>query len=162
MEILIRHFEDDIFRFFLFRLKNESDAGDCSQEVFLKMLRGFPSYTNEGRLRSWLFTIARNEWIDFSKRERRIVSFGDRGETVEEQASEDETLVRRDNVLAVRDCVQRLPDHEGEVLQLRLSDDLTFREIADALDRPLNSVLSQMRRATGRMKECLRKKGIER
>ena len=49
----------------------------------------------------------------------------------------------------------RLPEVEREVMQLRVIEDLKFREIAEITEAPLNTVLGRMRNATTKMKQWM-------
>jgi len=55
----------------------------------------------------------------------------------------------------IQKSVQLLPIKQRQVYLLRMHSDLSFKEIADLLDRPLNTVLTQMRTATLRLKNHL-------
>ncbi len=163
MHQLIQSYEGPLFGFLLNRLRNPSDAEDCAQDVFLKMIAALPKYENRGQFRAWLYTIARNESLNFLKKR------GKREETISrEPVSSDQTdlatgsitLDQKERILAIRECVEDLPEKENDVLQLRLSDDITFREISEVLGRPLNTVLGQMRKASARLELCLQGKGI--
>ena len=169
LEYLIDQYKEAVFGYLMNRLHHREDASDCAQNVFVKMIRALPRYEARGQFRAWILTIARNEMLNFVKKRDRIATlpiFTGEGEVdpIFEKESHEETgpaVIRNERADAVRDCVSRLPEREREVLEWRLQEDLSFREISDILNRPLNTVLSQMRRASERLQDCLLKKGIE-
>ena len=76
MRTLIERYEESLFGFLFRRLENRADAADCTQEVFLKMIRSLPTYQPRRQFRAWLFTIARNESLNWIRKHRsRIVEF---------------------------------------------------------------------------------------
>ena len=56
---------------------------------------------------------------------------------------------------AVRQAIAELPSAQRDVVELRHRDGITFQEIADRLDRPLGTVLTQMRAALARISTAL-------
>src|SRR5205823_4600740 len=59
----------------------------------------------------------------------------------------DAAMLERELRTALRRAVAALPPSQREVLELRHREDITFREIAERLNRPLGTVLAQMRAA---------------
>src|SRR6266566_4956487 len=113
------------------RCRDPELAAELLQEVAARLVTASPRLTLNGNARGYLFRIAANVWHDYLRRE----------------------LVRRR--AAVRRAVSTLPPAQREVVQLRHRRGLTFQEIADRLQRPLGTVLTQMRSALIRISAAL-------
>ena len=69
LEQIYDHFFDKIFRYVLVRVGIQADAGDITEEVFLKALTSINSFKFRGApFSAWLFRIAHNQVIDFHRR----------------------------------------------------------------------------------------------
>ncbi|MFT5470147.1 MAG: RNA polymerase sigma-70 factor (ECF subfamily) [Verrucomicrobiales bacterium] len=167
MQSLLLPYEQPVFRFLTQRLGNPHDAADVNQDTFIKVLRSLTKYEDRGLFRAWLYQIARNESINFMKRRNRFSTATVDDDEADRIAQEpdpgpgaDEQLLVAEERVQMRDCVGDLPDSEREVVQLRLDQDITFREIADITDAPLNTVLGRMRNATRRLRGCMETHGF--
>ena len=70
--------------------------------------------------------------------------------------SSDSELEEAEERRLLYEAINRLREPEREVVLLRLQSDLTFREIAEVLRKPLNTVLSHMHRAVRRLRTELK------
>lgn len=138
-------------------LRVREDAEDITQETFVRMFRAARRYDPERPFSSWLFTIASRLCIDHIRRRRlptvsmfqresgsheewtlELPDPGPRPEEQAEQAEEDRRM---------RALVDRLPEHYRIVVMLRHQEDLSYEEIAEALDLPLGTVKARIHRA---------------
>lgn len=122
---------------FLFSLCREADtAEELTQETFSQALKNLDSFRGDCAPLSWLCAIAKRLWYKELSRRKRTVSL----EEVQlpplpdggDPAAETE---RRSEKLQLYQAMQRLPQETREVLYLRLSGDLSFREIGAILGR---------------------------
>ncbi len=135
------------------RCRDSDLAAELLQETAARLVTAGPRLDSGDNPRGYLFRIAANVWRDYLRREltrRRGVERLTREDPPRVPAA-DERLLARDLHAAVRRVVAGLPTAEREVLELRRREDLTFREIAERLRRPLGTVLSQMRAALHRI-----------
>jgi RNA polymerase sigma-70 factor (ECF subfamily) len=114
------------------------------------------------KLKSWLFTILRNVWLN-QLRQRRAAptlveldvdqSIADIAvETSEDPLASYVSKVERERV---RRAIQQLPTHFREVILLREYEELTYEEIAGVLNCPAGTVMSRLARARSRLRELL-------
>jgi len=135
---------------------DEDEALDATQEIFIRIWRGLGGFRGEAKLSTWVFQIAWN-YLRWRRRQRGrqtallATPNPESGEAVERavdvapdperRASSAELLTRVDGAL------QRLPEHYRVVIWLRDGEDLSYEEIAAALDLPLGTVRSRLARA---------------
>ena len=138
------------------RCRDADLVAELMQEVAARLVAAAPRLETNGNLRGYLFRIADTAWFDHLRRElvRR------RGAVVlarEERtpAAADERMLAGELQMAIRRAIAALPPPQREVLELRHRGELKFREIAEQLDRPLGTVLTQMRAALEKIGSAL-------
>jgi RNA polymerase sigma-70 factor, ECF subfamily len=140
------------------RCRDADLVAELMQEVAARLVAAAPRLQTNGNLRGYLFRIADTAWCDHLRRDlvrRRAAVALAQGETAPTAAPADERLLARELQAAVRRAVAALPPREREVLKLRHESGLKFREIAERLNRPLGTVLTQMRAALERIGAAL-------
>ena len=117
---------------FAANLGAREDVDDLVQDTFVRAFGSIDAFRGESSLRTWLFTIERRLLLDRRRSERR------RRETIgveeEDAATEYDALdgvVAAETERRVRDAVERLTPPQREVFTLRVTEGLSYREIAD-------------------------------
>jgi RNA polymerase sigma-70 factor (ECF subfamily) len=139
-----------------------SRAEDLTQETYMRAWRSIESLRQAASLRSWLLTIARNEFFQLM-RVGRIETVG--LEQAKESASGDPpaddvaALLERD--VAVQDAVRRLEPDLKEAIALHYFQDLSFREVAAVLGVPSGTAKSRVHHALNRLRAMLGKEAAD-
>jgi RNA polymerase sigma-70 factor (ECF subfamily) len=135
------------------RCRDDDLAAELLQEVAARLVTAAPRLSLNGNARAYLFRIAANVWRDHLRRElvrrRAAIELESGWPALADPA--DARLLERELRAAVRAAVAALPPAQRDVVELRHQRGLTFQEIADRLDRPLGTVLTQMRAALARI-----------
>jgi RNA polymerase sigma factor (sigma-70 family) len=113
---------DAVFRH-LVRLVGRQRAEDAFQETFLRALRGYSSLDHGRYLKAWVFTIATRVAIDESRKQRPEAAIAETGLDGERPA-----------YAQLEHLTAELPDKERAAVVLRYGYDLTYEQIADALE----------------------------
>lgn len=135
-----------------------AEAEDVTQEVFLKAFAQIRSFRGASRLGSWLLRIAANEAINQTRaRARRHLELleedADPGDP--QQTQPWEQLAAAETRACLDEALQALPVDQRAVLVLREFEQLSYEEIAEALDLPLGTVTSRLVRGRARLAELL-------
>ena len=146
---IVRRWERRIFALTYGMLGREEDARDATQETFLAAFRNLRGFRGEAKVSSWLHRIAVNQCIS---RQRRSKVRSESALEDEHASSFTTPLSRsparvaegRQETLAVRRAINSLPVELRQVVVMKEFEELTFREIADALDLPLSTVKSRL------------------
>jgi len=140
-----------------------ADADDVAQEVFWRAFKSLRTFDPaRGSLRTWLGAIARNAARKHWARRRPAGNFDpDLAEAMlaapENPADRPE---QREEIAAVRDCVDGLPADLARIVRLRYVEGLTTRGVAAAAGVPEATVRLRLTQAKGLLATCLRGKGF--
>lgn len=139
------------------RLTRDGDAArDLVQDTYLKAIRAQASFAPGTNLKAWLYTILHNTWRNRRRDAARSrVAFDsdavdavvDAGATgVVDSGTPETVLLRSASDADIKAAVDALPDRFREAVWLRDVEDLSYQEIADALDVPIGTVMSRISR----------------
>lgn len=150
--VIVRRWERRIYALAFGMLGREEDARDAVQETFLAAFRNLRGFRGEAKVSSWLHRIAVNQCITRQRRarvraesalddeaERDEVSF-----TAAALESPARSAEARERTEAVRRAVSALPVELRQVIVMKEFEEMTFQEIAQALDLPLSTVKSRL------------------
>jgi len=149
---IVRRWERRIFALTYGMLGREEDARDATQETFLAAFRNLRGFRGEAKVSSWLHRIAVNQCISRQRR-ARVRSESALDDEEERHASSFATPLthsparvaeHRQETAAVRRAINSLPVELRQVVVMKEFEELTFREIADALELPLSTVKSRL------------------
>ena len=134
------------------RLSQDSDVDDCLQVVFVKMIESGGNVPPVAR-RSWLFRVAANEsarfWRSKASTEKMLERHPMQGAA---QVDPTEKVILTETTEKLNQALGQLPKAWQKVVRLRIDENLTFQQIANQLEIPLGTALTQMRRALERLK----------
>jgi RNA polymerase sigma-70 factor (ECF subfamily) len=149
---IVRRWERRIFALAYGMLGREEDARDATQETFLAAFRNLRGFRGEAKVSSWLHRIAVNQCITRQRRAkvRNEAALDDEEEkdassfSAPLESSPARVAEGREQVEAVRRAVNSLPIELRQVVLMKEFEELTFREMADALNLPLSTVKSRL------------------
>lgn len=145
---LARRWQGKIHRFVYGFFGNADDAGEITQKTLIRVYRKVQDLDDPDRFSSWIYRIANNLCLDELKRAGRRRSSSLNGEEELIADSESRTpagqLESRELGELIRDALVLLPDEQRIVIVLKEYEGMKFREIADILDEPENTVKSRM------------------
>lgn len=168
-EALLEENMDSVYLSALRLTKNPTDARDLQQDALVRALRFHYQFKPGTYIKAWLSTIVRNTFLnDFRKRSRRPY-------TVEWTGDESEVLIRHNpdpdmqycpetlkatDILEylsdeVREAVESLPDGHRRAVVMADLQGMSYREIAEALECPVGTVMSRLNRGRRLMREAL-------
>ena len=132
-------------------------AEDITQRVLMKMVRDVVSFRAEASFTSWLYRIVVNEWIDERRRLKRLVYLPVESFTKLRSAWLDpgQALARDEREDAVLAAVAALDPKLRAVVLLRYLEEMSYEEVAAALDCSMGTVASRLSRAHARLKDLL-------
>lgn len=165
-DALIRKHERRAYQYAYRLTSNPDEAADVVADAFVRVYGAIQNFKGQSAFTTWLYRILTNCFLDLKKREknRQGVSLEtmiqtDDGEV--ERQIEDEGLTpheqaeRTERERAVEDAVGRLPEYQRAMIVMYHAEQLSYEEIAEALDLPIGTVKSRLNRARLSMREEL-------
>ncbi len=128
---IVRRHQKGVWRIVRRYLRDDADAADVTQQVFVRAFKALGGFRGAASVRSWLFRIAIHaslSWIRDHRREQATEL--DDGALVE-QAHAPASIDRGRDGVRLRAAVAELPPKQRLVLELRVFDDLSFKEVAE-------------------------------
>jgi RNA polymerase sigma-70 factor (ECF subfamily) len=136
-------------------VKNDEDAADLTQQVFLKALTALPGYQlHKAPFAAWLFCIARHTAIDLSRRQKNTISW-DLLPALMQPLGQDpaETAQQREEFIHLGQLLASLDPSKRELLALRFAAGLNAAQIAVVVGKSHASVQKQLKRILRTLKE---------
>jgi RNA polymerase sigma-70 factor (ECF subfamily) len=140
-------------------LRRRALADEALQDVFVQVWQRAAQFEQQrGRVYAWLVSIARYRAIDIMRRERMVqinpLELAALDATL--SVSDDETTqLHAGHSAALRTCLGRLNAEQRQSIELAFINGRTHPEVAVAMNRPVGSVKSWIRRGLAALKECL-------
>ncbi len=142
-------YQHRVFGVALRMLRNRSEAEEIAQEVFLRVHGAVEDFRGEAKLSTWLYAITSRLCLNrLAAGERRVAREGQ--ETLERLTADVDPaaqLERGELEAALQRAITELPEERRIVVVLRDLEGLSYEEIAEALDLPVNTVRSRLHRA---------------
>jgi len=157
---LVRRHRDGVVRV-VYRMCGDAElAQDAAQEAFIKAWTHLPGYRPRAPFRNWLYRIAANAALDMLRREKPTMDAADLPLTASEEGLE-AGLEKREEAWMVQAAVLSLPPASRVVIILREYEGFSYREISEALNIPIGTVMSRLNYARRKLGEILAPKKKE-
>lgn len=141
-----------IYKYCYWKLGNSEDAQDITQDVFLNFIRNINTYSDRGKPRAFLYTIAKNLCINCNKK-RKPDYLEATKEIIDITATEKINNIT--DKIILEQIVNRLPQEQQEVIVLRYVHDLKVNEIAVITGKSRFSVRYRINSALSTIKNKL-------
>jgi RNA polymerase sigma-70 factor (ECF subfamily) len=166
---LVEKFKQPVLNFIYRTLRDETEAEDLAQNVFLQVYRSRSRYRRTAKFSTWLFTIARNLCLNELRRRSRHPA-----ESIEEthtdhedqpqrqyedksQMAPPEQLLHGELAQKIEEALAELPENQRSAILLCRQDELSYEEIAEVLDCSLSATKSLIHRGRETLKEKLKR-----
>ena len=144
---IIERFRSRIYAHIYGMVRNREVANNLTEQTFVKAFRNIGGFRREASFTTWLYRIARNVTIDWIREHRRT-----RTDALNEQATQmSETETRQ----PMTEALQRLPEEQRAIVNLRDTEGLSYREIAEIMCLPEGIVMSRLFYARKKLNKLL-------
>ncbi len=152
---LINKYSDRVYRMAYSLVKNNYDAEDIHQEVFVRYISKRPQFETVEHEKAWFLRVTINLCKNLWKTawRQKVISLGEDFEEPIAVSEESET----DWII---DVVKQLPQKYRVVIHLFYYEELSIEEISRVLEKKPSTVRTQLTRARGKLKELLEEKKI--
>ena len=149
---------DRVYKHVYYRVSNQTDAEDITQEVFIKAWRAIDKYKSTGApFVAWLIAIAHNLIIDYYRAKKDFASLEEADACGQNDETNPEVMVEsifKQN--SVRDAISRLKEEKQKVIIMRFIDGFSYKEIADSMGKKEGAVRVIQYRALNDLRDILK------
>ncbi len=169
-DLLLSRYQQPLYSWFRRNVEAQTEVDDLFQETWVRVVKHASRYKDTS-FRAWIWRIARNLVIDRRRRRKPVSSLDalsvgvsdeqegtSLGETIpSEELTPLEALMNQEVGVLIEKAIRMLPQIQREVFLLRTDAQLSFNEIAEVLQIPLNTALGRMHDATLKLRVILTK-----
>lgn len=166
---LLTRYQDKLYSYINFVVRNRELADDIFQDTFVKAIVTLQkgSYTSTGKFGAWLNRIAHNLIIDYFRQNANNNTISNDAQDYDilndaslAEINVEDSIINEQTLVDVRRLIDALPDNQREVVFMRYYQDLSFKEIADITGVSINTALGRMRYALINIRRLAQEKGI--
>lgn len=164
-DTLLMRYDAYIHSYIRYSIQDEDLVEDIFQDAFIKVMTTIKAgrYQESARFKQWLTRITHNLIMDNFRRQKSQAKYegiGAEGEEINafrhmatEELNSEELLIQQDNLCELYQLLESLPQEQQEVVRLRMWEDKSFKEIADATGVSINTALGRMRYALSNLRK---------
>ena len=151
-EQIVEEHQKSIVNFHYRFVGDRFEAENLAQDTFIKAYVKFDTLQDKGKLKSWLFSIARNVVIDFFRKNKNremalgnemLENFLETASTTAISAKIDEDEISKE----LQNCIDQLSSQDKMLIKLLYYEGFTYKEIGQILDINQNTLKSRLHRA---------------
>ena len=139
LEELVRLYYEKIYNYIFYRVMNECQAEDLTQDVFMKLTRNIHTYVPTASFSAFLYRIAHNTVIDYYRTVKHT-------EELEEKISLEDSMLQVEAKMDVQMVLSKVSEEQRECIILYYLQGLSYREISAILDIPIPTAKSRVKR----------------
>ena len=155
---LMKLYRDPIYFMLYEKVGDQEIAKDLTIEALGKAFKKLHMYTPNFTFSTWLYTVAKNNCIDYLRKNKlTTVSIDKIIEDSKERKNDfniassdpdpEKIMIKKQRVAILRQIVNQLKEKQRELVKLRYFKEMSYEEIAETLDIPLGTVKAQLHRS---------------
>ena len=165
---LVQDYQNSLLNVCFGYLKDLDDAQDLTQEVFLEVYKTIADFREESSLYTWLYRIAISKSLDelkkrkslkraafFEKRVRSDAADLEMSQTASDSSSPEEDLFQKQQQRFIIDCLNQLPETQRTAFVLSQQESLSYKEIAEIMNKTLSSIESLVHRSKQNLRKIM-------
>ena len=154
-DALVRRHQKGVWRIVRRYVKRDADAADVTQQVFVRAFKALSGFRGAATVRSWLYRIAINCALSWLRDHRREEPTEIAEDSLTELPVAPGRIASDQESVRLRQAITQLPPKQRMVLELRVFDDLSFKEVAELADCSENTAKVSFHYAVKKLREIL-------
>ena len=153
IEKIYKEYFETVNKYIFCLTRNRDISEELTQETFYKAVKKIHTYKGECKMSVWLCQIAKNLWYDQSRKNKRIINRTDNLFDVQAMISLEEQAILNEEKILLYKKMQSLDEKTREVVYLRITGELSFKEIGIILNKTENWARVTFYRGKNMLKE---------
>jgi RNA polymerase sigma-70 factor (ECF subfamily) len=154
-DALVRRHQKGVWRMVRRYIKRDADAADVTQQVFVRAFKGLTAFRGSASVRSWLYRIAINCSLSWIRDHRREEPSEIADDSLTEMPVAPSRIASDQESVRLRTAILQLPPKQRLVLELRVFDDLSFKEVAELAECSENTAKVNFHYAVKKLRDIL-------
>jgi len=154
-DAIVRRHQKGVWRMVRRYVRHDADAFDVTQQVFVRAFKGLASFRGAATVRSWLYRIAINCALSWLRDHRREQPAEIAEDSLTAMPVAPANIASDQDGTRLRAAIAQLPPKQKLVLELRVFDDLSFKEVAELADCSENTAKVNFHYAVKRLRDIL-------
>lgn len=155
LETLIERHWKKVFNLCWRLLGNREDAEEATQQVFISVFRNIARFRGDSSFKTWLYTIALNECRMTGRKNSLNKISVEPADNLEDTSNPEKEFYNKEKNELLHKAMLDLPFKQRSVITLRINEELSFKEIADATQCSVNSAKVNFQHGINRLKEMM-------
>lgn len=153
MEQIYEQYFETVHKYLFCLTHNNDISEELTQETFYKAVKKIDSYKGECKMSVWLCQIAKNLWYDQCKKNKKIINDDNELLKMQLDNTTEKQVISNDEKLSLYRKMQNLDEKTREVIYLRITGELSFKEIGIILNQTENWARVTFYRGKNQLKE---------
>jgi RNA polymerase sigma-70 factor (ECF subfamily) len=154
-ELLVRSHQQGLYRVVFRYLKNEADALDVTQRALVKAYKSLDKFRGDAAFKTWLYRIGVNLSLNHIRDNKREIASEIRDDAIARRATGPMRIIAGEDNALLRQAIEELPPKQRQVLELRIYDEMSFKEIAEVAECSVNSAKVNFHHAVKKLRAML-------
>ncbi len=161
---LLNTFWNEVYGFQLKRTQNEYEAEDITIQTFSKAFDKLDTYKKEYKFNTWLIAISKNIHVDMLRKRASSIRSqmtvkDDEGvyKVPDENPTPEDALIKKQNLAQLLQYIKMLKPHYQEMINLRYFQEMSYKEMEESLNEPMNNVKVKLLRARRLLADIIQK-----
>ncbi len=154
MEEIYKKYAKKIYNYLLNLTNDEDIAEDLLQETFYSAVKNINKFKHESSVKTWLYTIAKNKWNDYYKKNKKSSEIQGIEENLDYlYTTSEEEILDKEELISKYRRIHKLDEKSKEIVYLRIGTSFSFKEIAKIVGNTEENVRVIFHRAKIKLKE---------
>ncbi len=149
----VKDCEKALYTFLIRLLRDKEEAKEVMQTAILKAWEGRNGFKGASQFKTWLFKIAMNVAIDRIRETEKLIEL--KGDLSIESVSD--PIIKKEEKEKLQEALEKLPPKQRTALLLKIYGELTYSEIAKAMNLSEGAIKAHIHQALKKLKENLKK-----
>lgn len=154
--MLMNTYQEKLYNQIWRMTQNHSHTNDILQNTFVKAWKGLHGFQGNSQLHTWLYSIARNETLNFLQKEKKHKSVGFENHKQENNFKTNaETISAKDIEQKLNSALLSLPDKQREVFSMRYYEELTYEQMSELTGTSVGALKASYHHAVKKIESFL-------
>ena len=154
---IVKKYQEKLYWHIRRMVVNHDDANDVLQNVFIRVWKGLENFREDAQLYTWLYKVATNECLTFLEQQKRkgAVSFENMEAELSNKVKADQHFDANRLEWKLQLAIQRLPEKQRLVFNLRYFDEMPYEEMSRVLETSEGALKASYHHAVKKIEEFI-------